>query len=133
LAHENDTIVITEVREFQDQVTLENRLVLLVLSTNSFGRSFVVDSLPIIVGRHEECDMQIEDPYMSNRHFRLDAEEDGTATITDLHSSNFTYLNERRLTESTTICYGDRIVAGETILRLFMEEKLKIDRRKKSL
>jgi pSer/pThr/pTyr-binding forkhead associated (FHA) protein len=129
----DDTIVISEVREFEDRISLESRLVLLVLSRNFFGRSFVVDSLPTVVGRHDDCDFVIRDPYMSNRHFRLDGDDDGMVMITDLHSSNFTYLNERRLTEASTILYGDRILAGETIFRLFMEEELKIDNRKKSL
>jgi predicted component of type VI protein secretion system len=129
----NDTIVISEVREFEDRVSIESRLVLLILSSNFFGRSHVVEKLPTVVGRHPDCDFQIADPFMSNRHFRLDGDDDGMVVITDLHSSNFTYLNERRLTEESSILYGDRILAGETILRLFMEEELQIDTRKKSL
>lgn len=128
-----DTIVISEVREFEDRVSIESRLVLLILSSNFFGRSHVVEQLPTVVGRHPDCDFQIEDPFMSNRHFRLDGDDDGMVVITDLHSSNFTYLNERRLTEESNILYGDRILAGETIVRLFMEEELQIDTRKKSL
>jgi pSer/pThr/pTyr-binding forkhead associated (FHA) protein len=95
--------------------------VLVVLSRNLFGRSHVIAGPTTIVGRQDEADFAIPDPLMSRRHFRLTMEK-GEFWVEDLGSTNGTTLNARKLEKRSRILYGDRLVAGSTIFRFFVEE-----------
>ena len=95
--------------------------ILLVLSHNLFGRSHVIAGPATVVGRQEDSDFAIPDPLMSRRHFRVTV-ENGAFYVEDLGSTNGTTLNARKLEKRSRILYGDRLVAGGTILRFFVEE-----------
>jgi hypothetical protein len=47
----------------------------------------------------------------------------GDFTLEDLDFRNTSYLNAKRLTAPVSLHYGDRIVAGTTVLRFFLEEE----------
>ena len=76
------------------------------------GRSRRVElSTPVTIGRSTEADVLLMDPEVSRRHVRI--EEDGGAVfVTDLRSSNGTFLNGRRIGESIELRAGDEIDAG---------------------
>lgn len=67
--------------------------------------------LPLVVGRSSQVDVPVLDPLVSRRHARLDV-EDGVIYVTDLNSSNGTYLNGRRVDDSIELRPGDRIGVG---------------------
>jgi pSer/pThr/pTyr-binding forkhead associated (FHA) protein len=102
---------------------LGSRGVLVVLSGELFGRSAVIERGWTVVGRQEDCDFVLADPMMSRRHFRVGVDEDGFA-IEDIGSTNGTTLNAKKLEKRSRLLYGDRVVAGGTILRFFVEEEV---------
>lgn len=53
----------------------------------------------IVIGRGADCNLRLSAPQVSRRHCFLRIGED-SATVTDLESSNGTYLNGQRLTSS---------------------------------
>ncbi|APZ94790.1 FHA domain-containing protein [Fuerstiella marisgermanici] len=53
----------------------------------------------IVIGRGADCNLRLSAPQVSRRHCFLRISED-SATVTDLESSNGTYLNGQRLTSS---------------------------------
>jgi pSer/pThr/pTyr-binding forkhead associated (FHA) protein len=67
-----------------------------------------VDHFPCVVGRHHTCDRRISDPRVSRRHcaFWL---RDGRVGVTDLGSSNGTWLNGKPVTEPSPLTEGDRL------------------------
>lgn len=67
--------------------------------------------LPLVVGRSSQVDVPVLDPLVSRRHARLDV-EDGIIYVTDLNSSNGTYLNGRRVEDSIELRPGDSIGVG---------------------
>lgn len=69
---------------------------------------------PVVVGRGEQCDAQVEDEMMSRRHFEI-VERGDAYVIRDLQSRNGTTINGRPLTGEATVGSGDTIRAGETI------------------
>jgi len=83
----------------------------------------VIERPSTVVGRQDECDFVLADPMMSRRHFRL-AVEGGEFYVEDLGSTNGTTLNAKKLEKRTRILYGDRVVAGGTIFRFFVEEEI---------
>ena len=101
-----------------------NRAVLLVLSEDNFGKAFVIGKPFSDLGRGTKCNIRIDDPLISTMHCRIEAGEDGKYYIEDCGSTNATYLNRKVLRKKTHLLYGDRIVAGKTILRFFLEEDL---------
>jgi pilus assembly protein CpaF len=54
---------------------------------------------------------------VSKRHARL-LYRDGRFIVTDLNSTNGTYVNRRRITQATIVREGDRIYIGDFVLRI---------------
>lgn len=64
-----------------------------------------------MAGRSKDCDIYFDDPKMSRQHFAL--ETDGTDVyITDLESSNGTFINGVRLEKRRKLLPNDEIAAG---------------------
>jgi len=97
---------------------------LVVVSRNQFGESCVVPDSPLVVGRQPECDFVIQDPLLSRRHFRISRDAEGEYLLEDLGSKNATFLNARQVQAPERLHYGDRIVAGDTVLRFLLEEQV---------
>lgn len=70
----------------------------------------------ILVGRDDQCDLQLEDPSASRMHCRLLA-KDGRVILTDAGSRWGTFVNGTRV-EKCELKPGDQITVGETILTL---------------
>lgn len=76
------------------------------------GRSRRVEgSTPLVIGRSTEADVLVMDPEVSRRHAQLEA-DGGSVFLTDLHSSNGTFLNGRPIRESIELRSGDEIDIG---------------------
>ena len=60
-----------------------------------------------VVGRSDECDITFSLSHLSRRHARLEV-RDGLLFVTDLGSSNGTYLNNKRVAE-TRVRRGDEL------------------------
>jgi len=65
----------------------------------------------LVIGRHEDCNYILHDHLASGHHARFHREGDDW-TLTDLNSTNGTYLNDQRLT-SALLKHGDIIVIGK--------------------
>ena len=72
---------------------------------------------PSVLGRSEEADIVIDDPYASDFHVRIGV-QDGTVLANDLGSTNGTYVNGRRVTVPTPLIQGDSLQIGKTILEV---------------
>ncbi|OQB13864.1 MAG: FHA domain-containing protein FhaB [Firmicutes bacterium ADurb.Bin193] len=67
----------------------------------------------IVIGRGTKCDISIDDLYMSTQHVRLWFDE-GEWYISDLASTNGTYINGIKMTDDPLILdNGDRIKIGQ--------------------
>jgi hypothetical protein len=65
------------------------------------------------IGRHGAIDIKILDPKVSRQHADIDVKADG-CTITDLESSNGTFINGKRMTTPQTLQPGDAVKIGDT-------------------
>lgn len=90
--------------------------VVMVRSDSQAGRDFTVTDATVL-GRSEEADVVLDDPYASEFHLRLVASEDGL-TLHDLGSTNGTYLNGRRVTAPTELRRGDAVQVGKTVMEI---------------
>jgi pSer/pThr/pTyr-binding forkhead associated (FHA) protein len=67
----------------------------------------------IVLGRGEEAEIRLEDPFASSRHARV-YEQGNIMVIEDLGSTNGTYLNEELLQSARPLHPGDRVRIGDS-------------------
>lgn len=94
----------------------EGRRILFVRSDTSAGQEVEVSNV-VVMGRSEEADVVLGDPYASDFHMRLVAAENGI-TLHDLGSTNGTYVNGRRVTAPLQLRRGDTIQVGKTVMEV---------------
>ncbi|MGH8873827.1 MAG: FHA domain-containing protein, partial [Acidimicrobiia bacterium] len=70
-----------------------------------------------VLGRSEQADVVIDDPYASEFHLRLTA-RDGRLMLHDLGSTNGTYVNGRRVTTPVDLNRGDAVQVGKTVMEV---------------
>jgi len=66
-----------------------------------------------VLGRGDQAEIRLEDPFASSRHARLLA-QGPVVVIEDLGSTNGTYLNEELLTGPQPLHAGDRVRIGDS-------------------
>jgi FHA domain len=67
----------------------------------------------IVLGRGEQAEIRLEDPFASSRHARV-YEQGNVVVIEDLGSTNGTYLNEELLETPRPLHPGDRVRIGDS-------------------
>jgi hypothetical protein len=90
--------------------------VVMVKSDTQLGRELDVRDVSVL-GRSPEADVLLDDPYASDFHMRLVAQESGLV-LHDLGSTNGTYVNGRRVTAPATLRRGDTIQVGKTVMEV---------------
>lgn len=122
--HSGDTISADKKEKIKSSELLINRAVLVVVSENFFGMSFVIDKKSTLIGRDENAEIIINDPLVSHNHCIIKYGDENKFYIEDLDSKNSTFLNKKNIKKKVVLLYGDRIVIGNTIFRFFLEEKI---------
>lgn len=102
---------------------LINKGVLLILSPNFFGTTHILQNNFDVTGRSLECDFIINDNLISKKQFVI-SHEDNKFFIEDQGSKNGTFVNGKQIKKKTPLFYGDKISAGSTIMRFYLEEEL---------
>ncbi|HEX7246679.1 MAG TPA: FHA domain-containing protein [Actinomycetota bacterium] len=71
----------------------------------------------MVIGRAAECELALDDTFVSQQHARLFA-KNGSWYVEDLGSTNGTFVNDQRLGAPAMVQPGDRIRTGTTIMEL---------------
>ncbi len=90
--------------------------VVVVRSDTQVGLDFSIRDSTVL-GRSSESDVVLEDPYASEFHLRLTAKDD-RLVLTDLGSTNGTYVNGRRVTSPVDLNRGDAVQVGKTVMEV---------------
>ncbi len=86
--------------------------VVLVMFKDDEQRRFEINPQRTIIGRRQDCDLRIPTRDVSRRHCEIvPGEKRGEVLLRDLGSSNGTYVNGKRVTE-TVLHPGDRLTIG---------------------
>jgi hypothetical protein len=72
---------------------------------------------PITIGRSSESNVVIRDDYTSTNHARLELRADGWL-LTDLESTNGTFVNGQKVSAPVTVSEGTPITIGTTTFEL---------------
>jgi len=76
-------------------------------------RVYALNSSVIGIGRTEDMQIMIDNVSVSRRQAQIQLEDSGVWTVTDLGSTNGTFLNGQRLTTSHSLARGDEISFGK--------------------
>jgi tRNA A-37 threonylcarbamoyl transferase component Bud32 len=88
-----------------------------ILKGNDVGNVILIpDGENRTLGRSKTADVRIDDPLLSRQHVRI-AIQDGVARLTDLNSSNGTYLNGEKVAEARVVD-GDRFKIGSHVFHI---------------
>lgn len=82
------------------------------------GKTIEIGDRAITIGRVDECDVVITSPGVSRQHVRIER-RGGGLVLTDLGSSNGTYVNGQRIGEPTELFNGDQIRLGRSVELLY--------------
>lgn len=85
------------------------------------ARRYDLTELPTVIGREEDCQLQLNSNSMSRQHARFDT-ENGQLTLTDLGSTNGTFVNRQRIEQPTPVQAGYILHFGNHEFRLMAEE-----------
>ncbi|SDS61438.1 FHA domain-containing protein FhaB/FipA [Microlunatus soli] len=91
--------------------------VMTITNGSNAGMSAELAAGMIMIGRGADCQLILDDDYVSTRHARVVAGENGIY-IEDLGSTNGSYVNGLRITAPTTITLQDTVRIGKTVLKL---------------
>lgn len=90
----------------------------LVLTEKGGQERRIPFSVPeLTVGRVQGNDLVLPKGNVSKRHARILFRE-GRFIVTDLNSTNGTYVNRRRITQATIIRDGDKVYVGDFVIRV---------------
>jgi pSer/pThr/pTyr-binding forkhead associated (FHA) protein len=75
----------------------------------------------IVIGREDDCDLVIQDKSISRKHLRLDVDIE-KFYVTDMGSSNGTYVDNVKIEGRTRISSGSHIRAGKITIQVEIPE-----------
>ena len=88
-----------------------------VIHTEGTKPRTVAVSGNMVMGRAPECELALDDTFVSQQHARLFA-KNGSWYVEDLGSTNGTFVNDQRLGAPAMVQPGDRVRVGTTIMEL---------------
>ncbi|MDA3959429.1 MAG: FHA domain-containing protein [Planctomycetota bacterium] len=65
----------------------------------------------LMLGRHKDCTLRLDDPRLSRQHCKLQVRQDGLS-VEDLGSSNGVLVNGYRVTTTAECRHGDLLIVG---------------------
>lgn len=95
---------------------------LIIVSGPGEGDYYPITNRTVVVGRDENCEIQILDELISRRHLQVSPGEGSGYAALDMNSSNGVVVNGRPITAATPLADGDMIELGNTKLMFAARE-----------
>ncbi|MBX9627250.1 MAG: GGDEF domain-containing protein [Gemmataceae bacterium] len=112
----SETWITTPKRVYSSAVTRDACLVHIYPTGPAMGHRYALGDKPLMVGRGDDCDLRIPDHSVSRRHAKIEPSPDGYI-VTDLGSTNGTFVNDRPLDGPEVLQDGDYLRVGNCIYR----------------
>ncbi len=102
----------------------ERNAYLIVLSGRAVGKMYKLAPGDHVLGRSTDAEIRLDDEGVSRLHAKMRRRSDGTVEVSDLDSTNGTYVNGAQI-RHFTLSDGDRIQIGSvTILKFSYQDSL---------
>ena len=89
--------------------------------SNSVQQDYLIRETPVLIGRHPDCEIQLDDASASRYHAKITL-DNGHFYLQDMNSRNGTTLNGDTVAKPTRIFDRTRIKIGDSTLTFIMEE-----------
>jgi class 3 adenylate cyclase len=76
------------------------------------GAEHTIGQSPVVVGRDASCDIHVNSPYVSRRHFQIEPEESGFRLV-DLGGRNPVRINGQAVAVTAPVAPGDKITVAD--------------------
>lgn len=86
--------------------------------------SYVVIDERVVIGRGSEVELRLQDDGVSRRHVSIVRTEDGRHVLSDLGSTNGTWVGLEPVQASRVLRDGDKIFLGKTVLRFALADDI---------
>jgi len=107
---------ITTPKRLFSAATREACLVHIYPTGPCMGRRYPLGVKDLIVGRGDDCDIRIQDNSVSRKHVKVEPTSEGYA-VSDLGSTNGTFVNDKQLDASLPLHDGDYLRVGNCLYR----------------
>ena len=119
----DDTTTLHPIPTTQPQPVTAWLVVTTAAIPGTVGRSFKINGEESIVGRSPDAQVRLMEEGVSRKHARIVRSPEGKFELTDLGSTNGTYLNGTRLAGPGRLDEGDRVqLGGQCSLRFTFKE-----------
>lgn len=103
----------TQIIRRKGEVDQRSLVVIRVLLGNGPLQCWVAGpSTSAVLGRAPDADLPIQDPSVSRYHARIDVDASGGLSVSDLGSTNGTFLNGQQVIRHRAVAIGDRVTVG---------------------
>jgi two-component system cell cycle response regulator len=86
--------------------------------------SYVVIESSVSIGRGRDVDLRLQDDGVSRHHLCIDRNEDGSHVLSELGSTNGTYVGGQAVDAARILRDGDKIFLGDTVLRFALADDI---------
>jgi pSer/pThr/pTyr-binding forkhead associated (FHA) protein len=88
------------------------------------GQTFVLNLTKYTIGRGEDCNILLpeDDGAVSRNHALLEVARDGAWVLTDLNSTNGTYLDGQRISGQIDLVNGSKFTIGKSEFKILFDE-----------
>jgi diguanylate cyclase (GGDEF)-like protein len=117
-----DVTIVTDTDSFSFPQKEADACYLVMIYGEFLGRRFSITNEPFVVGRSAESSIQLADDCISRLHCRV-ISKTGGAVITDLDSTNGTYVNGTAVA-SRPLKDGDRVKVGRSIFKFLSGDNI---------
>jgi diguanylate cyclase (GGDEF)-like protein len=101
---------------------------LFVLRGTDAGLRIPLTKDSVTLGRTIEADLILHDEQISRRHAMIDLDPETQGyRLSDLGSTNGTFLNDRPIAKPETLKDGDKIFIGTTILKFMLQDEVEME------
>ena len=107
--------VVTVISKISERPTTRNAA-LVVIYGEDLGRKHDLEKATTIIGRSSKCDIQVDQDSISRNHAKI-INEDNSASVSDMGSTNGTFVNDELVEGAMTLRNGDFIKIGRTIFK----------------
>ncbi len=119
----------TQVLKIEENAELDfrkDRYILLEIYGRNLGKRRDIEKEGIVIGRADDADIPLDDQSVSRRHVRINKQKKDFI-VTDLSSTNGTYLNDAKIEQATILRNGDRIKVGTTIFKFICSDDMEAE------
>ena len=99
---------------------------LVIVLGKPLGKRFALNRKTVVIGRGSECEIPMLDNSLSRAHAQVLKKEGGRFYLSDLNSTNGTYLNDQKLTpgKAIEVKNGDLLKMGNIIFKFIGRGKI---------